>query len=141
MNMAVVELTRRERFNAAHKLYNDKWSPEENLKIFGKCASPNWHGHNYELWVTVKGTPNPETGFLINLNDLKKIVREKVVYKADHKNLNLDVSFMEGIITTTENLAIAVWKELEADVEELGAKLHCVRIRETENNSVSYYGE
>ena len=109
--------------------------------MFGKCASPNWHGHNYEIWVTAKGEPNPETGFLINLSHLKDLINERICDKADHKNLNLDVDFMKGIQTTTENLAIAIWKELEADVKNMGAELHCVKVQETENNSVSYYGE
>lgn len=139
--MAIVHLTRRERFCSAHKLYNPNWDEAKNLEVFGKCASPNWHGHNYEIWVTVKGEPNPETGFLINLSHLKDLINERICDKADHKNLNLDVDFMKGIQTTTENLAIAIWKELEADVKNMGAELHCVKVQETENNSVSYYGE
>ena len=139
--MAIVHLTRRERFCSAHKLYNPNWDEAKNLEVFGKCASPNWHGHNYEIWVTVKGEPNPETGFLINLSHLKDLINERICDKADHKNLNLDVDFMKGIQTTTENLAIVIWKELEADVKNMGAELHCVKVQETENNSVSYYGE
>lgn len=137
----MVYLTRRERFNAAHKLSRPDWTEEQNMKMFGKCANPNWHGHNYELFVTVKGEVNDETGYVVDLKELSVIINEKVIDKLDHKNLNLDVDFMHGKLTSTENLAIAVWGELESDVSSLGCQLHCIRIHETENNFVEYYGK
>ena len=141
MAKKLVYLTRRERFNAAHKLWNEDWSKEQNVEVFGKCANPNWHGHNYDLFVTVKGHIDPETGFLVNLKDLSKLIQVKIVDKLDHKNLNLDVPFLDGKMTSTEILAIAVWDELEADIKALGSTLHAIKIKETENNSAEYYGE
>jgi len=132
--------TRRERFCAAHRMFREDWSDEQNLKIFGKCSNPNWHGHNYELWVTVKGEPSKEHGFVININVLKNIIQERIINKIDHKNINIDVDFMKGRIATTENLAVAIWNELRPSIEKEGAKLHCVKIAETENNSIEYYG-
>ncbi|MBA4321272.1 MAG: 6-pyruvoyl tetrahydrobiopterin synthase [Odoribacter sp.] len=137
----MIYLTRRERFSAAHRIYRTDWSDEENQKVFGKCSNLNWHGHNYVLWVTVKGEPSPEHGFVLNINILKQIINEKVIEKVDHKNLNLDVDFMKGKITTTENLAVSIWNELKSPIEEEGAYLHCVKIAETENNSIEYYGQ
>ena len=137
----MIFLTRKERFSAAHRMYKPEWSDEENQKVFGKCSNPNWHGHNYVLYITVKGDQSSSLGFVINMNILKQIIKEKVIEKVDHKNLNLDVDFMKGLITTTENLAIAIWNELQSPVEKGGAKLHCVKIEETENNSIEYYGK
>lgn len=136
----MIYITRREHFNAAHKLHNPSWNEEKNFDIFGKCANPNWHGHNYELFVTVKGNIDKETGYVVNLKELSTIVRNHVVEKLDHKNLNMDVDFMKNILTSTENVAIAIWGQLEAPVNKLGCKLHCVKLCETENNSVEYYG-
>lgn len=136
----MVFLTRRERFNAAHRLFKPEWSDEQNFEVFGKCSNPNWHGHNYTLYVTIKGDPNPETGFVINLKQLSKIVRERIIEQADHKNLNLEVPFMKGKIPTSENIAIAIWQELEEDIIKLNCKLHCIKVVETENNSVEYFG-
>jgi 6-pyruvoyltetrahydropterin/6-carboxytetrahydropterin synthase len=133
-------ITRRERFNAAHRLYREDFTDEENLETFGKCSNPNWHGHNYILHVTVRGDVNPETGFLINLKDLSRIMKEKVVSKLDHKNINLEVDFMKGKYASTEMLAIGIWNELKAPVEALGAQMHCVKLQETENNFVEYFG-
>ena len=133
-------LTRRERFCAAHRMFREEWSDEKNLQVFGKCSNPNWHGHNYVLWVTVKGELSPENGFVMNINILKKVILEKVIAKVDHKNINLDVDFMRGKIATTENLAAAIWDELKHSVEEAGAALHCIKIEETENNFIEYYG-
>lgn len=133
-------ITRRERFSAAHRMYREGWSDEENLKVFGKCSNPNWHGHNYTLYVTVKGDISEELGFFINLSTLKQIIKERIIDKVDHKNLNLEVSFMQGKIATTENLAIEIWNELKPAVEREGAFLHCIKICETENNSIEYYG-
>src|SRR5450759_3033910 len=105
----MIYLTRRERFCAAHRMFRKDWSDEENQKIFGKCSNPNWHGHNYVLWVTVKGEQSKENGFVMNINILKQIINVRVLDKVDHKNLNLDVEFMKGRITTTENLSVAIW--------------------------------
>lgn len=139
--MPIVHITRRERFSAAHRLGRPEWSAKRNLATFGKCANPNWHGHNYELWVTVKGETDRETGFVINLSDLGKVMHEHVIDLVDHKNLDLDVPFMAGLNSTTENLAVAIWRQLEEPVRRIGGILHCVKLQETENNSVEYYGE
>lgn len=139
--MKIVHVTRRERFNAAHKLWNEEWTSEKNFEIFGKCANPNWHGHNYDLYVTVKGVPNKSTGFCVDLKELSELIKTKIVDVVDHKNLNLDVSFMQGIMASTENLCIAVWEELESDINAMGCKLHSVKIYETENNLAEYFGE
>lgn len=136
----MVYLTRRERFNAAHRLYREGWDDAKNYEVFGKCSHPNWHGHNYQLFVTIKGDLNPETGFVINLKVLSKIIRERVIEKLDHKNLNLDVDFMNGKITTAENIAIAIWEQIHPALAEYKAELHCVKVVETENNTVEYYG-
>lgn len=134
-------ITRRERFNAAHRLFRADWSDEMNLKVFGKCSNPNWHGHNYTLYVTVKGNVRSETGFVVNLKDLSKVIKIKIIDKVDHKNLNIEVDFMKGKIVSTENIAISIWEVLETPIKELGADLHCVKIVETENNFVEYFGE
>ena len=136
----MVFITRRECFNAAHKLYRPDWTEAENLERFGKCANPNWHGHNYALFVTVKGEIDPGTGYCANLKDLSALVKAFVVEKLDHKNLNLDVAFLSGKMTTTEVVAMEIWKQLEVPVTQLGCKLHCVKLVETENNYVEYYG-
>ena len=135
----MVYLTRKEHFNAAHKLYNPKWNEEKNLEVFGKCANPNWHGHNYDLYVTVKGEPHPDTGFIMDAKDLSAIIKTKVLDKVDHKNLNIDVPFMEGILTSVENLAKEIWKQLEPHME--GCELHCVKLYETESIYVEYFGD
>ena len=136
----MVHITRRERFSAAHKLKRDEWSDEKNLEVFGKCSNPNWHGHNYELFVTVKGEPSPETGFVANLSEVGKIIKNKVLVHVDHKNLNIDVPFMKGKLSSTENLAIAIWEQLEPEIDKIGCILHCIKLQETENNYVEYYG-
>jgi 6-pyruvoyltetrahydropterin/6-carboxytetrahydropterin synthase len=137
----MIYLTRKERFCAAHRMFRKEWSDEDNLKVFGKCSNPNWHGHNYILWVTIKGEPSEELGFIMNINILKQIIIETVINKIDHKNINLEVDFMKGKIATTENLAIGIWNELNPVIEKEGASLYCVKIEETENNSIEYYGE
>jgi 6-pyruvoyltetrahydropterin/6-carboxytetrahydropterin synthase len=136
----MIYLTRRERFSAAHRMFRKDWSDEKNLQVFGKCSNPNWHGHNYVLWVTIKGEPLPENGFVMNINILKQVILERIINKVDHKNINLEVDFMRGKIATTENLAVAFWNELSPAVEKEGAILHCVKIEETENNFIEYYG-
>ena len=137
----MVYITRRERFNAAHMLWNYNWNEQKNIEVFGKCVNKNWHGHNFELFVTVKGEVNTKTGFVVNLKDLAKIIQEKVIDKLDHKNLNLDVDFMKDKMASTEVLAIAIWQELEANIMQLGATLHCIKVQETENNFVEYFGK
>ena len=136
----MIYVTRRERFCAAHRMFRQEWPDEENLRVFGKCSNPNWHGHNYVLWVTIKGEPLEEYGFVMNINILKEIILDKVINKIDHKNVNSEVDFMKGKIATTENLAVAIWNELKPAVEKKGASLYCVKIEETENNSIEYYG-
>lgn len=138
--MKTIYITRRETFNAAHKLWKPEWSEEKNDEVFGKCANKNWHGHNFQLYVTVKGVPNPDTGFVINLKTLSTIVREKVVEALDHKNLNLDVPFLQGIMASTENVAIAIWELIEEDVRLNGGELAKIKLIETENNFVEYFG-
>jgi 6-pyruvoyltetrahydropterin/6-carboxytetrahydropterin synthase len=138
--MALVHITRRERFSAAHKLARPDWSEERNAATFGKCANPNWHGHNYVLWVTVKGEPDPGTGFVVDLSHLGQALHEHVVRHLDHKNIDLDVPFMKGRLSSTENLAVAIWEQIKAPVESLGCQLHCVKVQETENNHVEYFG-
>ncbi|NWF90197.1 MAG: 6-carboxytetrahydropterin synthase [Ignavibacteriaceae bacterium] len=135
----MIYVTRRETFSAAHRLYNPKFSNQENEKIFGKCSNPNWHGHNYTLEVIVVGQPNPETGFVINISELKAIIKEHVISKVDHKNLNLETDFMKGVIPSTENICIAIWKLL---VDKLpSGKLYAVKLAETENNFFEYRGD
>ena len=136
----MIYITRKESFNAAHKLSRADWSEDKNTEVFGKCANPNWHGHNYQLFVTVKGEINPETGFLVDLKWLKHMINLHVVDKIDHRNLNLDVDFMQGKLASTENLVVAVWDILQPLIAESGAHLHCIKIYETENNIVEYFG-
>ncbi|MAY83967.1 MAG: 6-pyruvoyl tetrahydrobiopterin synthase [Flavobacteriales bacterium] len=137
----MTHITRRERFSAAHKLAKEEWSDEQNMEVFGKCSNPNWHGHNYQLFVTVKGETEPSTGFVVDLSALGDLIKERVISKMDHKNLNLDVDFMKGKMTSTENIAIAIWDQLYEPIKSLGAELHKIMLQETENNYVEYYGE
>ena len=136
----MVYLTRHEHFNAAHKLYNPNWSKEKNDSVFGKCANENWHGHNYELMVTVKGKPNPETGFVMDAKHLSDLITIQVTEQLDHKNLNLDVPFLKDVLPSTENVAIAIWKQLQPHLPA-GVQLHCVKIYETPRIGVEYFGE
>ncbi len=136
----MIFITRKASFNAAHKLSRQDWSLDKNKEVYGKCSNPNWHGHNYQLYVTVKGEINPETGFLVDLKWLKDVMNTYVVDKIDHLNLNLDVDFMQGKLASTENLAIAIWDVLVPHIQEGGAQLHCIKIYETENNFVEYFG-
>jgi 6-pyruvoyltetrahydropterin/6-carboxytetrahydropterin synthase len=136
----MIYITRRERFNAAHRLFKPEYSDERNLQVFGKCSNPNWHGHNYTLFVTVKGDVNPDTGFLVNLKDLSYLIDQRVIEILDHRNINLEVDFMAGKLASTENLAIGIWNELAKPIKEMGAELHCIKLYETENNFVEYFG-
>ena len=136
----MIYITRRERFSAAHRMFREDWSDEENHKVFGKCSNPNWHGHDYVLYVTVRGEISEEIGYFMNITTLKEIIKEKIIDKVDHKNLNLEVGFMQGRIATSENLAVAIWNELKPAIEKEGVFLHCIKIGETENNTIEYYG-
>jgi len=136
----MVFVTRIERFNAAHRLFRPEFSDEQNLEVFGKCSNPNWHGHNYTLVITVKGEINPDTGFVINLSQLSRLINERVIQKLDHKNINLEVDFMNGKLASTENMAVGIWNQLSEEIQKSGAMLHSVKLIETENNSVEYFG-
>lgn len=134
-------LTRRETFNAAHKLAVADWPEDRNREVFGKCANRNWHGHNYDLRVTVCGHPDPVTGFVMDAKVLSTIVKERVVDVLDHSNLNLDVDwFRDGRQPTTENLTSAIWERLADAVGATGSTLYRVRLYETENIYADYYG-
>ncbi len=136
----MVYLTRQEHFNAAHKLYNPSWSKAQNEAVFGVCANENWHGHNYDLYVTIKGSPDPDTGFLFDVKELSRLIKLYVVDRLDHKNLNMDVPFMEGKMCSTENLALAIWKELAPQLPNT-VQLHCIKLYETPRIYVEYFGE
>lgn len=138
--METVYITRRENFNAAHKLWQEKWSEEKNIEVFGKCSNHNWHGHNFTIFVTVKGVPNPDTGFVMNLKDLSEIIKKKVVEPLDHKNLNLDVPFLKGLLASTENVVLKIWDEIYTPISEAGGELVKIKLVETENNYVEYFG-
>lgn len=135
----MVYLTRKEHFNAAHRLYNPNWDDTKNEQVFGKCSNPNWHGHNYTLEITIKGEPDPETGFLFNTKELSAIVWREVLDKMDHKNLNIEVDFLKGVLPSTENVVKAIWNQLDPHLS--GCKLHRLRLHETEKNSAEYLGE
>lgn len=136
----MVYLTRIEHFNAAHRLYNPNWTPEKNDEVFGKCANQNWHGHNFELHVTIKGTADPDTGFIFDAKKLALVIQERVVEKLDHRNLNVDVDFMRGQLCSIENLIVGIWKELEPGLPSQ-VKLHSLKLVETPKIYVEYYGE
>jgi len=135
----MVYLTRKEHFNAAHKLYNTSWSAEKNEEVFGLCANENFHGHNYDLYVTVKGNPNADTGFVMDAKKLGQLIRDHITTKLDHKNLNTQVDFLTGMIPSTENVAKAIFFQLQPHLPEVN--LHCIKLVETENIFVEYYGE
>ncbi len=135
----MIYITRKAHFNAAHKLYNPDWTEQQNREVFGKCASPNFHGHNFDLYVTVKGEPDPDTGFVMNSKTLGELMDRHIVEKVDHKNLNKDVDFMKDCIPTVENFIKAIWNELVPHIE--GAQLHRIRLWETHKFFADYYGE
>jgi len=139
----MIYVSRQEHFNAAHKLYNPVWSKEKNFEVFGPCANENWHGHNFELIVTVKGTPDPDTGFVVDLKKLSTLIRAEVIEQLDHKNLNVDVSFMKDKMASTETLAKEIWMILEPKIQPITrfGKLHSVKLYETPRNYVEYFGE
>ena len=137
--MAIVHITRKGHFNAAHRLHNPSKSDEWNTSTFGKCNSPNWHGHNYRIEVTLAGTPDPDTGYVMDLGDLDAIVHETIIERCDHKNLNMDVDFLKGILPSAENLVVAFWNQLAPRITK--SRLHSIRLYETERNWVEYFGE
>lgn len=137
--MPRVRLTRRLHFSAAHRLHRDEWSEDRNAEVFGACANPNWHGHNYELDVTVEGEVDPETGMVMNLKDLRAAVEERVLKDVDHRNLNLEVGWLEEI-PTTENVVVAIWNRIEPELPD-GVELRRLVLRETPRNHVEYTGE
>ncbi len=139
----MIYVSRKEHFNAAHKLYNPTWSVEKNETIFGPCANANWHGHNFELIVTVKGKPNADTGFVIDLKQLSTLIKVEIIDKVDHKNLNLDVDFMFGKMASCENLVQEFWKILAPKITDIApeTKLYKLTLYETPRNFVEYLGE
>lgn len=139
----MVYVSRKEHFNAAHKLYNPNWSEQKNKEVFGPCANANWHGHNFELIVTVKGTPDPETGFVVDLKKLSTLIRHLVIDRLDHKNLNLDVDFLAGKMVSCEVLIVEIWKILYPAIKTITDKgqLHALKLYETPRNFVEYFGE
>lgn len=138
----MIYVSRQEHFNAAHKLYNPKWSAEKNKEVFGPCANENWHGHNFNMIVTVKGTPDPDTGFVVDLKKLSQLIRSEVIDKLDHKNINLDVEFMKDKMASTENIAMEVFKIIDNKLPAIAknARLHCIKLYETPRNYVEYFG-
>ncbi len=135
----MVYLTRREHFNGAHRLFNKNWSAEKNIEVFGKCANTNWHGHNFDLYVTVKGEPDPETGFVMNAHKLSRLLKTEVVDRLDHKNFNIDVPELQGVIPSIENIVQVIWKWIAPKLN--GCELYCIKLVETENIYVEYYGD
>lgn len=136
----MIYLTRKEHFNAAHKLWNPHWSDAKNEEVFGKCSNKNWHGHNFDLYVTLKGTPDPETGFIIDLKLMSSIIKTYVIDVLDHSNINLDVPFMQGKMASTENIAMGIWEQLSPYLNADNYRLHSVKLYETERNFVEYFG-
>ncbi len=138
--MDTIYITRRERFNAAHKLWREEWTDEKNEAVFGRCSNKNWHGHNFDLYVTVKGKPDELTGFVMDLKTLSEVIQKEVIEHLDHRNLNLDVSFLKGLMASTENVAIKIWQQLESKISNHGGELVKIKLVETENNYVEYFG-
>jgi 6-pyruvoyltetrahydropterin/6-carboxytetrahydropterin synthase len=139
----MVHVIRKEHFNAAHRLFNPAWTEEKNQEVFGPCANNNWHGHNFELIVTVKGIPDPDTGFVYDLKQLGDLIKAEIIDKVDHKNLNLDVDFMFGKLASCEILVMEFWKILAPKIAATSssATLHKIHLIETNKNSVEYFGE
>ena len=136
-------VSRKEHFNAAHKLFNPEWSREKNVEVFGPCANENWHGHNFDLIVTIKGIPDPGSGFVVDLKKLSTLIKAEVIEKLDHKNLNVDVDFMQGKLASCENLIVEIWRILDKHLPAItsNGKLHSLRLYETPRNYVEYFGE
>ena len=136
----MVYLTRKERFSAAHRMCRDDWDDAKNYEVFGPCSNPNWHGHNYVLWVTVKGEVSKQTGYVVDMKKLSAVIKGHVIEKVDHKNLNSEVSFLQNKIVSAEIIVVAFWEQLEQQISLLGAQLHSLKLEETENNYVEYFG-
>ena len=136
--MPIVTITRRLTFNAAHRVHNPALSDAENKALFGKCNNPNWHGHNYTLDVSVSGPVDERTGYVVDLSHIKRVVEREVIDKVDHRNFNLEVDFMQGVIPTTENIVVAMWRVIEPAMRP--AKLAKLVLWETQNNYVEYDG-
>jgi len=134
----MLEITKRVEFSASHRLFNPEWDFQKNQEVFDKCNNPNGHGHNYVLEVTVKGKPDPETGYVIDLKKLKMILKEKVVSRLDHKHLNMDVDFLQGVIPTVENIAVLIWRILEPEITN--GELYKIKLNETPDSWVEYFG-
>lgn len=134
-----VYVTRRAHFSASHRLFDPALSDERNAEVFGGCSNPNGHGHNYTIEVTVAGRPDPATGFVVDLKRVKEVLHDRFLAFVDHRNLNVDVPFLQGVNPTTENIAVAAWRQLAPHIP--AGRLHSVRIFETENNFVEYKGE
>jgi 6-pyruvoyltetrahydropterin/6-carboxytetrahydropterin synthase len=140
MSAPIVEITRREEFSASHRLHNPELSDEENRRLYGACNNPNGHGHNYEIELTVRGEVAPRTGMVMNLEDLMRILRA-VLARVDHKHLNHDVPFLEGVVPTAENIAVALWAEIQPEIERFeGCRVHRIRLYESRSNLVDYHG-
>lgn len=138
----IVYLTRKESFNAAHQLWVREWSEEKNFAVFGKCANKNFHGHNYELFVTIKGKPDPVIGFVMDVKELSQIIKREVCEVLDHTNLNLDNNFLpQDVLPTTENLVYYIWQHLQPYIKSENCQLHCVKLYETPTIYAEYYGE
>ena len=135
----MIQITKRVDFSASHRLYNPDWDFDKNEEVFDKCNNPNGHGHNYILEVTIKGNPDPDTGYVYDLKKLKLLLKEKVVSKLDHKHLNKDVDFLQGVIPTVENIAVLIWRILEPEIAN--GKLYKIKLNETPDSWVEYYGE
>lgn len=136
--MPRVTINRKEHFNAAHRLYNEKWSDEKNAEIFGKCSNPNWHGHNYEIVVSLTGEPNPDTGYVYDMKKLSDLIKERVLIRFDHKNLNLDVSEFKNLNPTAENIVKVIYDLLRPEIEDRYEMK--ITLYETERNFVEYPG-
>lgn len=138
--MPLVYITRKEHFNAAHRLYNPTWTDEKNKEVFGICANANYHGHNFELHVTVKGQPDKDTACVMDLKKLKILIQQQIISELDHKNLNIDVPWLQNIMPSIENIIVAIWNRLEPHIQG-NAQLHKIQLWETNNNYVEYFGE
>ena len=135
----MIYITRRLEFCASHRLFNPEYSDEKNAQVFGLCNNPNGHGHNYVMEVTLQGEVHPETGMVLDLKALKQLVNEEIILKVDHKNLNVDVPFLNDVIPTAENLAIRFWEVLESKLKN--GQLHEIKLYESERNFVIYRGK
>jgi 6-pyruvoyltetrahydropterin/6-carboxytetrahydropterin synthase len=141
MSRPIVEITHRQEFCASHRLHAPSLGDAENRELYGVCNNPNGHGHNYLLEVTVRGEVDPVTGMVMDLNRLGRIVHERVIQRVDHKHLNFDVAFLEGVVPTAENAAVAFWREIEPGLSAYpGCRLHRIRLWESRNNLADYYG-